>query len=749
MSTRILVGKLLTRVFLSVLVFYCIHAMSQSSQLYKDVDQLLRQGRASEAMVVLDTLSREERDLSTFQLLSARAMMQLGQSDKGEKILATLVEEDASNVEARLVLGKYNVFQQQWESARKLLKEVLQLDPGNATAMIFMAKCLVQAGDTETARALILKAASLAPEDENIQFELGMSSLTHNKLPEAKIAFDAAARINPKIDRGMLARIYMHYKQIEWAVVELEEVAKKVVAKTMTLAAGLSGLEVVSEAEMTSLLLLAESYDMVGLPAEAQDMYMYVLSLEPSNVLANTGLGLLLLGTGTRNFASLQACGLNEKSATQHLSWALQSKAAKGQSTSAIRNAQDIAEKALKWCKTENTSVHDWAELCESKRKLLMNSISSSGTTIVGLPFPSLFAGLYKKLLQKVVYAIGLALQISGICQARAVQSGRLWVVELGVLTRLCSRETLTKTVASAPSANSKDDAILRHQERDTAKIIAMKKKWRERQNIPSVSRVSLVGSKDLNYRGGANGHDVRITANELIDNYVLQGRPVIITKMQDGWGVFGDNHQEKAASKDIFTVAGLARHFGNNTVTVSISQHGRFDGPENGELWGLGRDTDVLVRPPTTFMQLIDFLSLVGTSSTPASSNVSFYLEYLALHQYLGPAFSQLIPLPEALLALTKRNVHGKSNQTRLVPLVHNLWIGGTPTVSPLHYDDYENLLAQIRGHKELILFPPSDMPNLYYVGRPKGILKYEFPATFVRDKDGLDKRGFVFGSR
>lgn len=50
------------------------------------------------------------------------------------------------------------------------------------------------------------------------------------------------------------------------------------------------------------------------------------------------------------------------------------------------------------------------------------------------------------------------------------------------------------------------------------------------------------------------------------------------------------------------------------------------------------------------------------------------------------------------------------------------------------LHYDDYENLLCQIRGRKEVILFPPSDIGNLYYVGRRKGKLEYEHPGTWRR---------------
>ena len=74
------------------------------------------------------------------------------------------------------------------------------------------------------------------------------------------------------------------------------------------------------------------------------------------------------------------------------------------------------------------------------------------------------------------------------------------------------------------------------------------------------------------------------------------------------------------------------------------------------------------------------------------------------------------------------------------LQPLVTNLWIGVQPTVSPLHYDDYENLLCQIQGEKEVILFPPVDKEYLYYKGRPKGTLKFVWPHSFVREELALD---------
>nr|XP_023022398.1 lysine-specific demethylase 8-like [Leptinotarsa decemlineata] len=43
------------------------------------------------------------------------------------------------------------------------------------------------------------------------------------------------------------------------------------------------------------------------------------------------------------------------------------------------------------------------------------------------------------------------------------------------------------------------------------------------------------------------------------------------------------------------------------------------------------------------------------------------------------------------------------------------NAWLGPMGTVSPLHHDPKNNILAQIYGYKQIILFSPKDSPFLY----------------------------------
>ena len=122
----------------------------------------------------------------------------------------------------------------------------------------------------------------------------------------------------------------------------------------------------------------------------------------------------------------------------------------------------------------------------------------------------------------------------------------------------------------------------------------------------------------------------------------------------------------------------GLCAALGELPVRVSVSASRRFDGAEEGPLWGLGAGEEVLVRPPETHMRLRDVMALLQHPTPEA-----FYVEYNAAHQYLGDRLQAMAPLPP----------HPPS----LRPLLQNLWLGKGATTSPLHYDDYENLLTQV----------------------------------------------------
>lgn len=80
--------------------------------------------------------------------------------------------------------------------------------------------------------------------------------------------------------------------------------------------------------------------------------------------------------------------------------------------------------------------------------------------------------------------------------------------------------------------------------------------------------------------------------------------------------------------------------------------------------------------------------------------------VEYLAQHNLFDqiPVLRKDISIPEYCCL-------GTSNDEIDI----KAWLGPKGTVSPMHYDPKHNLLAQVFGHKKIILAAPGDTPNLY----------------------------------
>lgn len=58
------------------------------------------------------------------------------------------------------------------------------------------------------------------------------------------------------------------------------------------------------------------------------------------------------------------------------------------------------------------------------------------------------------------------------------------------------------------------------------------------------------------------------------------------------------------------------------------------------------------------------------------------------------------------------------------------NFWMGDERAVTSTHKDHYENIYCVVRGHKDFMLFPPTDLASLPYVDCR--------PAKYVRAEDG-----------
>jgi len=112
-----------------------------------------------------------------------------------------------------------------------------------------------------------------------------------------------------------------------------------------------------------------------------------------------------------------------------------------------------------------------------------------------------------------------------------------------------------------------------------------------------------------------------------------------------------------------------------------------------------------VLVRPTKRVLRVRQLLELLGTRRAEAAGvRGRPYLHQSELHFDLP----QLLPLV--------REPGWAGSQPGWVAKETNLWLSGGDTMTSLHSDSTENVMVQVRGAKEFLLFAPEQRRHLYY---------------------------------
>lgn len=103
------------------------------------------------------------------------------------------------------------------------------------------------------------------------------------------------------------------------------------------------------------------------------------------------------------------------------------------------------------------------------------------------------------------------------------------------------------------------------------------------------------------------------------------------------------------------------------------------------------------------------DFFQRQMINSDPASTTI----EYLAQHNLFEqiPKLKDDIITPEYCCITT--NTTTDDNHCNDIDI--KAWLGPEGTISPMHYDNKQNLLCQVFGTKRIILAAPTDTDNLY----------------------------------
>ena len=73
------------------------------------------------------------------------------------------------------------------------------------------------------------------------------------------------------------------------------------------------------------------------------------------------------------------------------------------------------------------------------------------------------------------------------------------------------------------------------------------------------------------------------------------------------------------------------------------------------------------------------------------------------------------------------------------------NFWMGDGRAVTSTHKDPYENIYCVVKGFKDIILFPPTDLPWLSHKLCKQAIYKRSQKGFFIEDLDGAPKLEWI----
>jgi len=213
------------------------------------------------------------------------------------------------------------------------------------------------------------------------------------------------------------------------------------------------------------------------------------------------------------------------------------------------------------------------------------------------------------------------------------------------------------------------------------------------------------------------------------------RNQPLIITDAFDHWEAL------KSWNKEYF----LDR-FGDQELHVKLGKNGIFEGPAPREKWSDHRENAL----PDFVEKQLDFPELVMERPGPINLSVKeiFQMFQNKTRDPQDPneswisAYVEYTPMKKAFEELKKEISEPgfeKDFFTQLELKHSNIWIGDGQTLGKLHFDQYENALAMVKGAKEVILFDPRNNHQLYETY----IQEATFQVTKNHDSYQLVRRG------
>ena len=337
-----LISSLLISIFA---ISFEIPTEIDDSTTFENLNNLVNEGKSTEAYKIIVNLNKPIPD--NIKLLEARVLVQLGQPKEGEELLHQIIKKSSNlriQSEARITLGKLYIRLQKWDEAEEILSFTYKNDSQNnmtnelkSIILNYLAKIsITRDSDPIQAITLLNRAIQFNPNDYNLYFELAMSQLYNNETINAKKSFQIAETLNHNIDHKLIGKIYLHYNDLYSAIEEFQKILKKFLTNkeilseksniSDNLSLNLNSENIIKPIEFDgeSILLLAQSYELINKQNNAKEIYKLIIKYEIYNAFAHLNYGLLLLGVGSYNYGAINACGSKDsKLAIKHLLFAL------------------------------------------------------------------------------------------------------------------------------------------------------------------------------------------------------------------------------------------------------------------------------------------------------------------------------------------------------------------------------------------------------------------------------------------
>jgi len=177
--------------------------------------------------------------------------------------------------------------------------------------------------------------------------------------------------------------------------------------------------------------------------------------------------------------------------------------------------------------------------------------------------------------------------------------------------------------------------------------------------------------------------HKHCLTPLQFYRDWVSKNRPVIIRGAITDWPAF-EKWQNNNYFRDMI---------GEKEITVTATPNGFADAAVGNKF----------VMPEERTMTVNDFLDII---ENPSDYNGVFYAQ--KQNSSLTLEFAEIIQDIEEIS--WAREAFGRE------PDAVNFWMGDGRAVTSMHKDPYENIYCVVRGSKEVILQPPTDLPWIPY---------------------------------